>query len=178
MPTTVSSPTTARPRLIILCGLPGSGKTTFARRMESALPIVRLCPDDWMADLGINHDDRLTHDRLEEWLSQLALSLLGLGQSVTLEYGFWGRSERDQKRAEAHAIGVPIDLYYFNPPLDELWQRLLARNERGTHGTVMISRANLERSAGIFPAPDDAECALFDRAVLVADARTFPLCPS
>src|SRR5258708_10282769 len=57
-----------------------------------------LCPDEWMADLGIDHDDSVTHDRLEERLSQLALTLLRLGQSVVLEHGFWGRSEGDQKR--------------------------------------------------------------------------------
>src|SRR5689334_12666174 len=83
------------PRLIILCGLPGSGKTTFAKRLEKELSIVRLCPDEWMADLGIDHKDSVTHDRLEERLTKLALTLLGFGQSVVLEYGFWGRSERD-----------------------------------------------------------------------------------
>jgi tRNA uridine 5-carbamoylmethylation protein Kti12 len=30
------------PRLILLCGLPGSGKTTLARRLAGQLPAVRL----------------------------------------------------------------------------------------------------------------------------------------
>jgi predicted kinase len=175
MPATDASPPTRQPRLILLCGLPAAGKTTFARRLERALPIVRLCPDEWMADLGLDHWDNVTRDRLEERLCRLALTLLELGQSVVLEYGFWGRSERDRKRAEAQAIGVPIDLYYLDVPLDELWRRLLARNELGSHGIVTISRAFLERASGIFQAPDAAELALFDRAAVVTDAGAFPL---
>lgn len=174
MPARISPPE-MHPRLIIVCGLPGAGKTTFARRLEAAMPAVRLCPDEWMADLGIDHGDSLTHDRLEARLTQLALSLLSRGLSVVLEYGFWGRSERDQKRAEAQSAGVPIDLYSLNPPLEELWRRLLARNQRGAHGVVTISRAELERYARIFQAPDAGELALFDRAAVVGDARTFPI---
>lgn len=175
MPATDSSPAMAHPRLILLCGLPGAGKTTFARRLEVALPVMRLCPDEWMADLGLDHRDDLTHDRLETRLTRLALEMLGHGQSVVLEYGFWGRSERDQKRAEARATGIPIDLYYLNPPLEELWQRLLGRNHGGAHGAVALSRTELEQAARIFQAPDTTEFALFDRAAVVADARTFPI---
>lgn len=163
-----------KPRLIILCGLPGSGKTTFAKRLENELSIVRLCPDEWMADLGIDHDNSITHDRLEERLSRLDLTLLGLGQSVVLEYGFWGRSERDQKRSDARSLGVPVDLYYFNPPREELWQRLMMRNQHGEYGIVPISHTDLERMSAIFQAPDSAEFALFDKAAEVVDARLHP----
>lgn len=77
-----------QPRLIILCGLPGSGKTTLAKRMEHAWPIVRLGADEWMAGLCVDLYDEDFCDRLETCLTTLALRLLRLGQSVVLEYGF------------------------------------------------------------------------------------------
>jgi len=162
------------PRLIILCGLPGSGKTTFAKRLENDMPIVRLCPDEWMTDLGLDLWDSAARERLEARLTVLALNLLKLGQDVVLEYGFWGRAERDQKRAEARSIGANIDLYYFHLPLEELWQRLMLRNQNGEPGTVSISRANLEEWQQIIQAPDAAEFALFDRAAEIRDARLHP----
>jgi predicted kinase len=32
----------------IVCGLPGSGKTTLARTLESQFRAVRFTPDEWM----------------------------------------------------------------------------------------------------------------------------------
>ena len=44
-------------RLILICGLPGSGKTTFARELAPKVPAVRLSPDEWKHDLGIDYYD-------------------------------------------------------------------------------------------------------------------------
>ena len=149
-------------RLILICGLPGSGKTTRARQLASGVPAVRLCPDEWKHDLGIDFYDEDGRVRLERRLWELAQELLTLGQSVVMENGFWAREERDELRLAGRALGVAVELHYLEAPIDELWRRLAARNEAAVPGTVPIKREDLERWALQFEAPDAAELALFD----------------
>lgn len=151
-------------RLILICGLPGSGKTTLAKQLAPEVPAVRLCPDEWKHDLGIDYYDEQSRVRLEERLWRLGQELLGLGQSVILENGFWARQERDELRLAARAFGVAVELHYLEAPVDELWRRLEVRNERALPGTAPIEREDLERWAQQFQAPDAAELALFDEA--------------
>jgi hypothetical protein len=40
--------------LIIVCGLPGSGKTTLAKVLERRLRAVRFSPDEWMDALSLD----------------------------------------------------------------------------------------------------------------------------
>ena len=150
------------PRLILICGLPGSGKTTLAKRLALEVPAVRFCPDEWKHDLGIDYYDEDRRVRLEQRLWRLGQELLGLGQSVILENGFWAREERDELRLRARSLGVAVELHYLEAPIDELWRRLEIRNERAMPGTVPISREDLEKWALQFEAPDAAEQALFD----------------
>lgn len=35
-------------KLILMCGLPGAGKTTLAKRIEIEEDALRLTPDEWM----------------------------------------------------------------------------------------------------------------------------------
>jgi predicted kinase len=46
-------------RLVLICGMPGAGKTTLARRMAQERRLVRLCPEDWLAGLGLDLQDEL-----------------------------------------------------------------------------------------------------------------------
>lgn len=150
------------PRLILVCGLPGSGKTTLAKRLALEVPAVRLCPDEWKHDLGIDYYDEDRRVRLEQRLWRLGQELLGLGQSVILENGFWAREERDELRLGARSLGVAVELHYLEAPIDELWRRLEIRNELAVPGTVPIKREDLEKWALQFEAPDAAEQSLFD----------------
>lgn len=153
-------------RLILICGLPGSGKTTLAKQLASEVPAVRFCPDEWKHDLGIDYYDEQSRVRLEERLWRLGQELLGLGQSVIFENGFWAREERDELRLAARTLGVAVELHYLELPVDELWRRLEIRNEEARRGTAPIEREDLERWARQFEAPDAVELARFDEAAL------------
>jgi predicted kinase len=153
-------------RLIVFCGLPGSGKTTIARRLAQAVGGVRLNIDEWVAALGVDFWDGEFRHKLERRVFAHALELLQLGQTVILEDGTWSRAERDDLREVAHTLGVSIEIHVIDLPCDELWRRLEARNAAGAPDTVPITQEILSDCWRRFERPDEAELVLFDSYVV------------
>jgi len=151
--------TVANPaRLIIVCGLPGSGKTTLARDFEQRLGGVRLAPDEWMNALGLDLYDEAARGRIEALQWQFGQRLLGLGQIVIIEWGTWARVERDTLRLEARELGAAVELRYLAEPEEVLWQRI----QRRALEQPPITRAMVAEWIGLIQAPTEEELALFD----------------
>src|SRR3989440_1264668 len=121
---------TLQPRLLLLCGLPASGKTMLARELADAYGAVRLNPDEWESALEVDPFDEGFQARLEAEFWELTQRLLLLGTSVVLEWGFWARSERDEKREAARTLGVAVELRFLDAPYDELMRRGGGRSPR------------------------------------------------
>jgi predicted kinase len=149
-------------RLILTCGLPGSGKTGLARELAANRNAVRLTKDEWLTALGSSPWDTPTREMVENELWRLAQEILGLGLSVVLDFGLWARIERDEMRSAARSIGVAVELHFLELPADELWRRIEARNSQPPWDSYPIRRADLDGWLAIFQAPDSAELALFD----------------
>jgi predicted kinase len=145
-------------RLIIICGLPGSGKTTHAKALERSLGGVRLCADEWMDALNLSLWDESARAKVEalQWI--VGQRLLAIGQTVIIEWGTWGRSERDELRNGARALGATVELHYCSATVDVLLERIQLRGMEDPP----ITRAQLDRWANRFQAPTPTEAASYD----------------
>ena len=157
------------PRLIIVCGLPGSGKTTLAKSLECKLGAIRFSPDEWLNALSLSLYDAATREKIEALQWSLAKELLSLGLVVIIEWGTWGRSERDTLRTEARALGAAVELHYLTAPPDLLFERIKLR----TAETPSIERSDFNQWVELFQAPTPEERSLFDEP-LVADLNSDP----
>ncbi len=115
------------PTLFLLCGLPGSGKTTLARQLEREQCALRLTPDEWIVALGIDTFDEPKRAAIEAIQWNLAERALVLGMNVVIDFGVWSRQERDDFRSRAEALGARVELRFLDVPRDELWARLVRR---------------------------------------------------
>lgn len=91
----------------MVCGLPGSGKTTRAKLLEAGLRAIRFSPDEWMGALSLDIYDEGKRETIEALQWKFAQRLLTLGVTVIIEWGTWARSERDTLRTELAPLALP-----------------------------------------------------------------------
>lgn len=148
----------SEPRLIIMCGLPGSGKTTRAKALERELHAVRFSPDEWMDALAVHLYDEDKRSKVEGLQWRLCQELLMHGLTVIIEWGTWGKSERDVLRLRAREVGAAVELHYLCAPEDVLFERIQKRGRENPP----IERQDVSRWFEIFQVPAPEEMALYD----------------
>jgi len=150
--------------LYLICGLPGSGKTTLAKQIEQDHAALRFAPDEWIMRLLPEGWDSAELDRLRTPVESIqwdtALRALKLGISVVLEWGFWSHEERAHYRELAYQVGARVETLYLEVPLEELWARLKRRNANLPPGTFVVSKAELEFWWTLLEPPSPEELAL------------------
>jgi predicted kinase len=117
-----------------------------------------------MNALSLDLFDEERRGKIEALQWKFGQQLLALGLTVIIEWGTWGRSERDALRLGARALGAAVELHYLSAPPDVLLDRI---QRRGTENP-RIERDALSRWFAVFQVPTPGEMALFDTP-LVAD---------
>jgi predicted kinase len=154
-------------RLIVVCGLPGSGKTTLAKKIEKELSATRFCPDEWMHALSIDIYDEDRRGKIEALQWKLTQDLLRCGQTVIIEWGTWGKAERDDLRTGARSLGAAAELHYLSASPDVLFERIQRRGME----SPPITQDMVLQWFETFQAPTPEEMALFDPPCLPSFPR-------
>jgi predicted kinase len=147
----------ARPTLYVMVGLPGAGKTTRAREIESQIRALRLTPDEWMIPLFGDLQPTGKRDILEGRLVWLALRALTLGVSVVLDFGAWGKDERSALRSLSLSAGADCELIYMDVADEELHRRIAGRSGTQPGPTYAITPEDLDRYKTQIQVPDHDE---------------------
>jgi predicted kinase len=147
--------------LHLMVGLPCSGKTTLARKLEQERSALRLTPDEWQVRLfgqdakEPEHDAR--HSLIEGMLWDIAGRALELGTNVILDFGFWAREEREDYRLRAKQLGAGSEVHFLDVPEGELLRRLEERNSQPSQESFFITVEMMKPWMAFFqrPTPDE-----------------------
>jgi len=88
----------------------------------------------------------------------VAQRLLRLGVNVIIEWGTWGRSERDALREGARNLSATVELHFLDATVEELFRRA----QRRVMEDPPMTRDDLQRWSDGFERPTPDEMAMFD----------------
>ena len=144
-----------KPTIFLLCGLPFSGKTTYAKKLEKE-GVIRFTLDEQLfqkfgRDFVSGYIEK--EKETKRYLKEKCLEYIKEGRSVVLDFGFWKKVERDEYKLFVDQINAKWQLLYFNVPMKELKKRLRLRNNRDLKNNHFISESMLENFSDQFEVP-------------------------
>jgi uncharacterized protein len=132
----------ARPALVLMCGLSGSGKTWLARQLSPRLSAVHLRSDierkrrAGLAPLSSSHSEvgaglyaPETSEAVYEGLARAAEDIIAGGYTAVIDAAFLRRAQRAHFPALARRLGVPLQMVLCEAQLAVLRARIAARRQ-------------------------------------------------
>ena len=145
--------------VVLMCGLPGSGKSTYAQMLEKQ-GFTRLSIDEvvWRrigrdpAELPPESYEQLKAEIEAELWDEL-VSHVQARRPVVVDYSFWSRERRERYKALIEQHGGRWKLVHLRASVETLLQRLRLRNNLSGANSVTVSEELLQRYAASFEAP-------------------------
>ena len=155
-----NKPKDSIPLVVLMCGLAGSGKTTFAQHLEAA-GFIRLSIDEeiWATRgrYGLDYPAEQYPQfqrEAEAILRHRLRKLIHLDESVVVDFSFWQRSRREEYKQLVEEEGGRWKLIYLKTSPELLRQRLDSRAPRfDANAAFPITQTILEGYVGGFEAP-------------------------
>ena len=150
-----------KPLAHIIVGFIGSGKTTFARKLEKETGAIRFTKDEWMVRVFGNTPPK---DKFEEYDTKMAslatdmvLKCLKAGIDVIIDEGFWIKEHRDAIKEKVKKVGGIPKLYYIETPFEIMKARTLNRSENPPDDSFTIDEEAFDTYWKLFRPPGEDE---------------------
>lgn len=149
--------------VILICGKICSGKGWYTRQLQRERNAVVLSCDEIENDLfhhGLgDRYDEISAD-IKRYLHKKAVEIARAGSTVILDWGFWGRAEREAASAYYREAGVPFEWHYVEIS-DEDWKRNIESRNRavaaGETTDYAVDSGLLEKLQSLFETPTHGE---------------------
>ncbi|MFJ8197042.1 AAA family ATPase [Streptomyces sp. NPDC096152] len=148
--------------VVLMCGLPGAGKTTYAMELVRR-GYVRLSIDEvvWQRlgqrDAGLVLEaeafDQLKEEVRREQRQQL-VELMLAGRDVVVDYSFWSRAARDDYKVLIENHGCRWELVHLKADRTTLEHRLEVRNGEEGANSVTVDKTLFSRYLANFEEPN------------------------
>ena len=123
--------TPAKPFLIMLYGLPGAGKTYFARQLSERMQLAHLQADRIRAELFEKpRYDRQENEVVMQLMNYMAGEFMAAGMSVVYDVNLMRASQRRQVRDLARQLRAQPVLVWFQVDAESAYQRNTKRDRR------------------------------------------------
>ena len=139
-------------KVIMMCGVCGSGKTTYAKKKEQE-GYIRLSIDEEMWKLygrkGIDYPEEQYEklsEQVEAALQKKLLSLIQQGKDVVIDFSFWSKENRNFYKELIQKAGAETELVYMKASKELLQKRLYKRNQV-LNGGCKIKCVSLRRES-------------------------------
>ena len=150
-----------KPIAHIIIGFIGSGKTTFARKLEKETSAIRFTKDEWMVRVFGNtppQEKFAEYDNKMAYLAtDMALKCLKAGIDVIIDEGFWTKEHRDEIRNKVKNAGAIPITYYLEVPFEIMKARTLKRSENPPGDSFYIDEEAFNQYWKHFQPPDQDE---------------------
>lgn len=148
-------------KVIMMCGVCGSGKTTFAKKKEKE-GFIRISIDEEMWKLYGARGIDYPNDNYEELSSIVGSKLqndivnyIKEDKNLVIDFSFWSKSNRKYYKNFLEELGADIQLIYLKVDKETLKKRIESRNKNHDANSQFIDEKTFEMYYNGFEDPKD-----------------------
>jgi predicted kinase len=142
----------------VICGFIGSGKTTFARKLEKETGAIRITKDEWAIKIFGN---KITRDKnferydknITTLATDIAFKILKAGNDVIIDEGFWVKSQRDEIKKKILSLGAKPMLYFVDSSIEEMKNRVINRSKKPSIDSFEIDEEMFDKYLNFWEPP-------------------------